>query len=155
MNRSGLTSSQDRSQSHGLAAVLPIFKFLLAGLPGFILAIPLNFLLVDFCDLAKWGAYLIVLFMQVNMGFAICRWKVFTASKTKPVMRQYWEFLGAVAVFRTLDAISYSFMVSKLPFAFMVGNRNCYYLVYQLANVVIFSVAKFVFCRRAIEGKQK
>ena len=129
-----------------------VFRFLAAGLPAFLLAIPLNYVLVDTCDVAKWVAYPIVLFVQVNIGFLLCRWKVFKPSATKPVWRQYTEFLGAVAVFRIMDAVLYAFLVERFPFRLVIAGRDCYYLAYQLANVVIFSLAKFVFCRRAIEG---
>ena len=135
----------------GLLAV-SLVKFLLAGLPAFILAVPLNFLLVDMVGMAKWLAYPIVLFIQVNIGFFLCRWKVFTPSSSKPLRRQYAEFMGAVVVFRALDALLYAFLVSTLPFTLVIAGRNCYYLAYQLLNVAIFSLAKFVFCRRAIEG---
>lgn len=131
-----------------------VLKFLLAGLPAFVLAVPLNFLLVDRIGLPPWIAYPVVLFFQVNVGFVLCRWKVFRPNAQKPLWRQYSEFLGAVVVFRALDAVLYAFLVSVFPFRLVLFGKNCYYLVYQLANVVIFSLAKFVFCRRAIEGKR-
>ena len=131
-----------------------VVKFLLAGLPAFVLAVPLNFVLVDRFGIPKWFAYPIVLFVQVNIGFLLCRWKVFKPNATKPVWRQYTEFLGAVAVFRVMDAVLYAFLVERFPFRLEIAGRDCYYLVYQLANVVIFSLAKFFFCRRAIEGNR-
>ena len=62
--------------------------------------------------------------------------------------------MGAVAAFRSLDWLFYTFCVEALRFPLVIAGRDCYYLVYQLANVVIFSLAKFVFCRRAIEGSR-
>ena len=112
----------------------------------------MNFLLVDTLGFQKWLAYPIVLFVQVNIGFLLCRWKVFTPNEMKPLWRQYTEFLGAVAFFRILDAILYAFLTEEFPFRLFLFGRNCYYLAYQLLNVAIFSVAKFVFCRYAIEG---
>ena len=129
-----------------------LFRFLLAGLPAFVLAVPMNFLLVDTFGFPKWLAYPIVLFVQVNIGFLLCRWKVFTPNETKPLWRQYTEFLGAVALFRVLDAILYAFLAEEFPFRLVLFGKNCYYLVYQLLNVALFSMAKFVFCRYAIEG---
>ena len=132
-----------------------VFKFLLAGLPAFVLAVPLNFILVDWAGFPKWLAYPVVLFVQVNIGFFLCRWKVFEPDASKALWRQYSEFLGAVAVFRIMDAVLYGFLVARFPFRLEIAGRNCYYLAYQLLNVVVFSLAKFVFCRRAIEGRRK
>lgn len=132
-----------------------LILFLLSGLPGFALAFPFNFLLVDALHLPKGLAYAIVLIMQVHVGFFLSRIIAFVPSATKPFFRQYLEFMGAVAVFRGLDWIVYTFCVEALRFPLVIAGRDCYYLVYQLANVVVFSCAKFFFCRRAIEGTQK
>ena len=66
----------------------------------------------------------------------------------------FGNFMGAVAAFRSLDWLFYTFCVEALRFPLVIAGRDCYYLAYQLANVVIFSLAKFVFCRRAIEGSR-
>ena len=131
-----------------------LFLFLAVGLPAFLVAFPLNFLLVDSCGLPKWLAYAIVLVVQVNINFPLCRWLVFEPDPDKSVGRQYVEFMGAVAFFRGLDWLFYTFCVEALRFPLVIAGRDCYYLVYQFANVVIFSLAKFVFCRRAIEGSR-
>lgn len=129
-----------------------LFLFLAVGLPAFLIAFPLNFLLVDRCGLPKALAYAIVLIVQVNINFPLCRRFVFEPAPGKTVWRQYVEFMGAVAVFRGLDWLFYTFCVEALRFPLVIAGRDCYYLAYQLVNVVIFSLAKFVFCRRAIEG---
>ena len=131
-----------------------IFLFLAVGLPAFLVAFPLNFILVDRSGLPKWLAYAIVLVVQVNINFPLCRRFVFEPAPEKSVLRQYAEFMGAVSVFRGLDLLFYTFCVEALRFPLVIAGRDCYYLAYQLANVIIFSLAKFVFCRRAIEGKR-
>lgn len=132
-----------------------LFLFLAVGLPAFLVAFPLNFLLVDRCGLHKALAYAIVLVVQVNINFPLCRRFVFDPDPGKSVWKQYAEFMGAVAVFRGLDWLFYTFCVEALRFPLVIADRDCYYLAYQLANVVIFSLAKFVFCKRAIEGAPK
>ena len=57
------------------------FLFLLVGLPAFLIAIPLNYFLVEFIQLYKPAAYLIVLLLQVTMNFFMLRWFVFKSSK--------------------------------------------------------------------------
>ena len=130
-----------------------LFLFLAVGLPAFLVAFPLNFLLVDRCGLHKALAYAIVLIVQVNINFPLCRRFVFDPNPGKSVWKQYVEFMGAVVVFRGLDWLVYTFCVEALRFPLVIVGRDCYYLVYQLTNVVLFSLAKFVFCRRAIEGR--
>lgn len=132
-----------------------LFLFLAVGLPAFLVAFPLNFFLVDTCGLHKALAYAIVLVVQVNINFPLCRWLVFEPAPDKSVRRQYVEFMGAVAFFRGLDWLFYTFCVEALRFPLVIAGKDCYYLAYQLANVVIFSLAKFVFCRNAIEGRRK
>ena len=132
-----------------------LFLFLAVGFPAFLVAFPLNFLLVDGCDIHKAFAYAIVLVVQVNINFPLCRWLVFDPALEKSVRRQYAEFMGAVAVFRGLDWLFYTFCVEAIRFPLVIAGRDCYYLAYQLVNVVIFSIAKFVFCSRAIEGKSR
>ncbi len=129
-----------------------LLLFLAVGLPAFLIAFPLNFLLVDSCGLPKPLAYAIVLIVQVNINFPLCRRFVFEPAPEKSVGRQYAEFMGAVAVFRGLDWLFYTFCVEAFRFPLVIAGRDCYYLAYQLVNVVIFSLAKFIFCRRAIEG---
>ncbi|MBR1609206.1 MAG: GtrA family protein [Kiritimatiellae bacterium] len=136
-------------------SIRKLVLFLAVGLPAFLAAFPLNFLLVDRCGMPKTLAYAFVLVVQVNINFPLCRKFVFEPAPEKSVWRQYGEFMGAVAAFRGLDWVFYSFCVEALRFPLVVAGRDCYYLAYQLANVVVFSLAKFVFCRRAIEGNKK
>ena len=120
------------------------FKFLAVGLPSFALAIPLNWLLVEKCGMMKTIAYALVLLAQVSVNFFLCRWLVFTPSTRKPIARQYAEFMAAVGVFRGVDWVAYSVLVAAFP--------NIHYIIFQIANVIVFSLAKFMFCKKAIEG---
>jgi len=125
---------------------LQAFKFLLVGLPAFAIAIPFNIFLVERCYWYKPLAYALTLFLQVTVNFFFCRWLVFTPSKIKSVWRQYLEFLGVVAIFRSLDWLFYTLVVST---------TNLHYIIVQCANVIIFSLAKFMLSKRAIEGREQ
>lgn len=131
-----------------------LFLFLAVGLPAFAVAFPLNFLLVDKAGWPKWLAYAVVLIVQVNINFPLCRKFVFDPDPGKSVWKQYGEFMAAVAVFRGFDWLVYTFCVEALRFPLVIFGKDCYYLAYQLANVVVFSLAKFFFCKRAIEGNR-
>ena len=73
-----------------------VFKFLIVGLPAFIVAIPLNWFLVE--KLAWWKplAYAFVLVAQTTVNFFLCRRFVFLPSKEKSIGKQYREFMAAV-----------------------------------------------------------
>ncbi|MCK4852786.1 MAG: GtrA family protein [Bacteroidales bacterium] len=120
------------------------FLFLLVGLPAFIIAIPLNYLLVEFFHLYKPAAYLIVLLLQVTINFFMLRWFVFKTSKDHPILKQYLLFLGGIGIVRLMDLGCYTLFVEVFGF---------YYLLVQLANVVVFSVIKFLFSKTVMEKK--
>jgi len=117
--------------------------FLVAGLPAFALAIPLNWFLVSRLMWGKSGAYALVLLMQVAVNFFMCRWFVFTNRKATPVLTQFGQFLSGILVFRIADWALYTFLVTAFDFCF---------LAVQVVNIVIFSVLKFKFSRKVMEG---
>lgn len=117
---------------------------MLSGLPAFLVAIPLNYILVEFVSLYKPLAYGLVLFLQVSVNFFILRRFVFNTSKNDPILKQYLVFMGGIGFVRLLDFLAYSLLVEVIGF---------YYLYVQLANVVIFSVVKFLFSKSVLEKK--
>ncbi len=124
--------------------LLKFLLFLLVGLPAFIIAIPFNYVLVEFIHLYKPAAYIIVLLFQVTINFFMLRWFVFKSSKDHPVLRQYFLFLGGIGLVRLLDWACYSLFVEVFGFN---------YLLVQVSNVVIFSVIKFLFSKTVMEKK--
>ncbi len=113
--------------------------FLLAGLPSFIIAIPLNWALVEYAHLAKPLAYALVMIFQISLNFFTSRWLVFDSPPGKTFPRQFAEFFSGIAVFRMADWSLYSLLVQFTPHL---------YLVVQVINVVLFSFLKFLFCRK-------
>lgn len=117
--------------------------FLLSGLPAFVLAIGLNVALVEWTPLPKAVAYAFVLWVQATMNFFVVRRFVFdTSANRAPLASQYLTFLGGVAFLRGADWVAYVMMVAA----------GVYFVVAQLINVVVFSIVRFVFARRVIEG---
>jgi putative flippase GtrA len=111
---------------------------MLAGIPAFALAVPLNWLLVEQGGVSKSAAYATVLIAQMTINFLICRWFVFSQRTFDSLIRQYVSFISGNAMIRLLDWVMYAVIVSFLPSA---------YLLVQLANAALFSLVKFSFAR--------
>ena len=143
--RSRLRQAFNSDKNRGKQPVLvKFFLFLLVGLPAFIVAVPFNYVLVEYINLYKPAAYVIVLLFQVTVNFFMLRWFVFTSSRDHPILKQYFLFLGGIGLVRLLDWACYSLFVEVFGF---------YYIGVQLANVVIFSVVKFLFSKTVMEKK--
>ena len=120
-----------------------LFIFLLAGLPAFGMAIVLNYVLVEWISVPPALAYAPVLFLQVTINFFVVRRFVFDPSRSDAsLLAQYVTFLGGVAVLRGADWLAYVLMLAA----------GVFFLAAQLINVVVFSVIRFVFVQRVIEG---
>ena len=111
-------------------------KFLLAGLPSFLVALPLNWFLVEKLSLNPPVSYAIVLFLQVTVNFFLCRVWVFDATRNTSLVVQYFAFVGGIAFFRLADWGLYVLLVEVFGF---------YYLAVQLFNIVVFAFLKFGF----------
>lgn len=134
-----------------ITVVEQIVRFLLAGLPSFALAVPLNYLLVDHAQLNKSLAYGIVLFCQVVTNFFVCYFFVFERKSNRTLLQQLWQFVVGIMAFRCGDWAVYS-----LATAYLGVN----YLLMQILNVTLFSLMKFSFAKRVMgesppEGAEK
>jgi putative flippase GtrA len=120
-----------------------ILKFLAAGLPAFLVALPLNWLLVSRLGWPKPAAYALVLWVQVSLNFFACFYLVFDRRGGRPTLAQYWLFLSGIAAFRAADWVAYTAMVewAGVP-----------YLAAQLVNVTLFAVLKYRFSSSVFEG---
>jgi putative flippase GtrA len=116
-------------------------KFLAAGLPSFLLAVPLNYFAVDFLKLPPSPVYAVLLVFQVTLNFFMCRWFVFKKTTDTPLWKEFGIFTVGILVFRLADWGLYTLLVSVF---------HLYYIGVQLANVVIFSVLKFLFSEKAL-----
>jgi putative flippase GtrA len=119
-----------------------LLAFLLAGLPSFLLALPINYILVEHCKWPEILAYALVLLFQVTTNFFLCRFIVFKEHNDKPLLSQFWLFFSGILGFRVADWVIYAFLVQTLGF---------YYLGVQMTNIVLFLLLKFKFSERVIE----
>ena len=131
-----------RSDEKSGKLMIQLIGFGLAGLPSFLIAIPLNWLLVEYFFLQKPVAYMITLFFQVTVNFFMLRIFVFKDRTEENVLRNYFRFLYGIAFFRFLDWGLYSLLVRY---------TGIYFLVVQIGNVVIFSLAKFFYSKKIME----
>jgi len=120
-----------------------LVRFLAIGIPAFLIAIPLNLFLVEQLAWPKPAAYALVLVVQVTINFFACIFFVFKRDTTKSLASQFILFMSGILAARVLDWGLYSILVKTLP---------VHYLIIQFSNVIIFSLAKFTFARRTIEG---
>jgi putative flippase GtrA len=123
---------------------IKLLKFLAIGIPAFLVAIPLNYLLVEKLFWHKSAAYALVLVVQVTINFFACILFVFKRDTNRSIASQFAVFMSGILAARMLDWALYSFLVRVTPI---------HYLLIQFFNVMVFSLAKFAFARRAIEGR--
>lgn len=143
-----MTNSKQRQAVQNLQRGFDYIKFMAAGLPSFILAIPLNYMLVEWATLPKSAAYALVLAFQVTVNFFMLRRYVFKERTGRSLFSDFAAFFSGIMLFRFADFLLYSALVyyAGTWLCALVGQR--YYIAIQLANVVIFSVLKFVFAKR-------
>lgn len=118
------------------------FKFGLAGLPSFLVAIPLNYALVKWAGLPKPAAYALVLAVQVTVNFFACRYFVFDADRRQSLWKSFVVFFNGIILFRLADWAVYSILTTRLGLPF---------IAVQLFNVLLFGFLKFEFSRRVFE----
>ncbi len=126
--------------------LIKLLRFLAVGIPAFIIAIPLNYFLVENLLWPKPAAYALVLVVQVTINFFACIFFVFKRDPSRNLTSQFVIFMAGILAARALDWALYSFLVTVVP---------VHYLVIQFTNVIIFSLAKFTFARRTIEGGRR
>lgn len=128
----------------GQKVVKKAIRFIAWGVPAGLLAIPLNYALVQFVHIQKPGAYAIVLIFQVALNFFICRHLVFEKTASSSLRTQFAQFVGGILTIRAADWALYSLLVG------FFGN---YFLVLQVINALLFAWLKFRFSERVMEGR--
>jgi putative flippase GtrA len=122
-----------------------LIKFGVAGLPSFLVAIPLNYLLVTRWQLAKPAAYALVLGIQVTINFFACYYFVFATDRRTGLWRSFGIFCNGILLFRLGDWAVYSVLTSRFALPF-IG--------VQLFNVALFGLLKYEFSRRVFESRR-
>lgn len=121
-----------------IVKVKSYFKYMLSGVPAFLIAVLLNWILVEHIKLPVLLAYLLVLAVQVNINYLICHYVVFN-KKERPNLRGIGQFSIFVLVFQGLTWLAYAVMVKWV---------GIYYLLAQLINIAFFSVFKFIWASK-------
>ncbi len=129
-----------------MSTTLPkLLKFLAVGIPAFLIAIPLNIYFVDYLHWPKPAAYALVLAIQITINFFACVFLVFKRDTSKNLASQFVLFMSGILAARVLDWGLYSLLVNVVPF---------HYIIIQVFNVILFSLAKFTFAKNVIEQRE-
>src|SRR5687767_13581023 len=83
----------------------------MAGIRGYLVAVPLNYALVSWAHMPKPVAYMLVLFCQVSINFCLCRAFVFKSAPGSSAWSQYVQFMSGIGLFRLLDWAAYTALV--------------------------------------------
>lgn len=113
-------------------------EFLVAGVPGLILALLLNYALVSIVQMDKMLAYSIVLFVQVSTNFLFCYKYVFKEAKTVSLYKTYLYFMSGISLFRFVEWIFYSVLTTWTAIHFMIA---------QIGLALSFSFGKFFYSK--------
>jgi putative flippase GtrA len=122
-----------------------LLRFLLAGGPAFLLAIPLNYFLAHQLGLNKAVAYALVLSLQTVVNFLMVRAFVFESSPETGLFKSFLIFLNGNIFFRLADLGLYYLLTEYAHTPIIVA---------QLFNVILFSFLKFEFTKRVLERKK-
>jgi putative flippase GtrA len=100
-------------------------RFGLAGAPGFLIAVPLNFALIEWAHWPKPLAYLLVAWMQMTSGFLMCHYLVFKTAERRSLFTAYGQFAASMATIRAFDWATYSSLVMFLHVPFVLAQIAC------------------------------
>jgi putative flippase GtrA len=100
-------------------------RFGLAGVPGFLIAIPLNIALIEWGHWPKPIAYLFVVWMQMTSGFLMCHFLVFKTVERRSLLTAYGQFAASMGIIRVFDWATYSALVVFLHVPFVLAQIAC------------------------------
>lgn len=120
-------------------------KFMMSGGPAFFLAMILNFLLVEYLHILVPVAYCAILIFQLFLNFVIIKLFVFNSGGKLFDLKEMFTFFSGVLGFRALDLVLYTFLTAYI---------GVYFMYAQVGNMVLFSIARFLFAEKIIDKKQ-
>ncbi len=109
-------------------------RFGMSGLPGFLIAILLNILLVEMAHWPKPVAYVPVVWMQMTAGFLFCRYFVFRHEIQRSFWVAYGQFALSMGLIRVADLGLYTCLVEL---------AHVPYVAAQIMSTGIFIFVKF------------
>ena len=134
---------QALGQHQKTAVFRTFFKFLIAGVPGLVLAFSANIFFVEILRWPKPVAYAIVVWLQLTVGFVLCRLFVFEGGQEVPFVKGYVDFSLRIGLIRVADWSLYTALVEIV---------HVPYLAAQVINLAIFPAVKFLSVRSMFGG---
>ena len=113
---------------------MAVLRFLIWGVPGFIVALCLNATLVKLLGWPFPIAYAVALGVQLSINFVVCRVIVFPGSEPGTVVKQIGLFTGTSVLIRFVDLGVYSLITALL---------EIHFLIVQACNVLLFAVVRY------------
>jgi putative flippase GtrA len=110
-------------------------RFGLSGLPGFLIAIAINVWVVERFHWPKPVAYVLVMWIQMSLGWLMCRTVVFRDGQNTSALGSYFQFALSMGIIRIADWLLYTTLVElvKVP-----------YVLAQISTSAIFLFIKFL-----------
>lgn len=120
------------------------FKFLLLGLPGYVIAVLLNISLTANSGLSLPSIYAVVLLIQVSTNYIFLSLFLFPSDRIETVaslLSNYFSFLLSISLFRSLEWIMYSILVLNFPQSFIFIQTIC---------IAGFSLSKYLVSKKIL-----
>lgn len=128
------SSKVNSSQTNNEIKIPKVLIFGISGMPGFVIAICLNYTLVDVFNLNIYGSYVIVLLFVSLINYFIVDNVVFNnRDKEHGPLKRFSGFISVIFTSRFLEWILYSIIIYL---------TNIYYIIIQ-----IFVSAAFIFIK--------
>jgi putative flippase GtrA len=121
--------------------LVTFLKFGLAGLPAFVVAVPLNIVLIEWAHWPKPVAYLLVVFIQMTAGFLMNHYLVFRTTEERPLLPAYGKYVLSLGAIRLLDWCSYTALVELIHIRYVIAQIGCsvfFLLVKYISAKAIF-----------------
>jgi len=115
----------------------------MAGLPAFLIALPLNYFFVEIIQLEKEFSYFLIMVLQVLINFLLSIKLVFFETVGYSLYN-FSVFLSVVLFVRFFDWYLYGILIN---------NFNVYFIIIQILNVAFFSYLKFVALEKFYRAK--
>ena len=125
------------------ATLQTFIRFAVTGVPGIVLAFSANFLFVELLHWSKPIAYALVVWIQLTLGFLLCRLFVF-AGRSVPIPKAYLSFTIRIGAIRVADWSLYTALVQIV---------HTPYLLAQSINLLIFPIIKFLSVRSVFSDR--
>lgn len=136
MNSSDVKTTKTNSQFK----VPRVIYFGISGLPGFVIAIGLNYTLVDLLNLNVYGSYIVVLIVVSLMNYFIIDKYIFPdQNKKNSTLKKFTGFAAVIVTSRVLEWMMYSLIVY---------HTNIYYIFIQIFVSTLFVFIKYFILKK-------